>query len=118
MQKMETRAVIRTADTAPRVPCPCGTSTRIFTRPEMDTASLHVTEMTASTPHYHRLMTEYYYVLEGEGTMILDGQSHPVQPGHTVYIPPGTRHSLQSELGVKAIVFAVPAFMPDDEYFD
>lgn len=109
---------VRRADDAPTVPCPCGTSTRIVTGADGLGCSLHVTEIRDSVRHYHRTTTEVYYVLEGTGRMDLDGETVSIGPGTVVTIEPGTRHRLVSESGVRTIVFGVPAFDPDDEYFD
>jgi mannose-6-phosphate isomerase-like protein (cupin superfamily) len=109
---------VRRAGTAPTVPCPCGQSTRIITQADGVGCSLHVTEIRDSVRHYHRAVTEVYYVLEGTGQMELNDEIVEVGPGTVVTIEPGTRHRLVSETGVRTIVFGIPAFDPDDEYFD
>jgi mannose-6-phosphate isomerase-like protein (cupin superfamily) len=40
-----------------------------------------------------------------------------VEPGTIVYIEPYTRHRLVSAEGVRTIVFGVPAYREDDEFF-
>jgi mannose-6-phosphate isomerase-like protein (cupin superfamily) len=50
--------------------------------------------------------------------MELDGDVVDVTPGSVVTIPPGTRHRLTSERGVRTIVIGVPAFDAEDEFFD
>ena len=110
--------VVRHVSTAPTVPCPCGESTRPLTSADTPTCSLHVTAIRDSILHYHRETTEVYYVLEGNGSMHLNGDIVSVDPGTVVHIEPGTRHRLVSPAGVRTIVFSIPAFRPDDEYFD
>ena len=45
------------------------------------TASLHLLDVQADAQlHYHKKITEIYFILEGEGFMELDGQRVPVQP--------------------------------------
>ena len=61
-------------------------------------------------------MTEIYLVLEGEGHLELDGELVPVRPMTTVYIKPGCRHRAVGRL--KIINIPVPAFDPEDEWFD
>lgn len=39
--------------------------------------------------HYHKLSEEFYFILEGTGTMEIDGEERPVTPGDAVLIPPG-----------------------------
>ena len=70
------------------VPCPCGTSRRIFTREDTPVANLHVTEITDSRRHYHKKATEYYYILEGSGKMELNDDVIDLAPGLAVHIAP------------------------------
>jgi mannose-6-phosphate isomerase-like protein (cupin superfamily) len=109
--------VRRLAD-APTIPCPCGERTRPLTAADHAACSLHVSFITDSVKHYHREATEVYYVLEGRGRMELNDDVIDVEPGTVVVIEPLTRHRLFSHEGVRTIVFGVPAFRPDDEYFD
>lgn len=99
------------------VPCPCGQARRAFTEEPEQTASMHVTEIkTDSQTHYHKKMTEFYYVLEGEGVMELDGESQPIRPGSAIMIRPLCRHRAVGKL--KILIVPVPAFDHDDEWFD
>lgn len=110
--------VVRHVNAAPTVPCLCGESTRPLTSADTPTCSLHVTFIKDSVLHYHRETTEVYYILEGRGRMQLNGDFVDVEPGLTILIEPNTRHRLSSTEGVRTIVFSVPAFRLDDEYFD
>ncbi|OWK43871.1 cupin domain-containing protein [Fimbriiglobus ruber] len=110
--------LVRDLADAPTVPCPCGASTRPLTAADGAPCSLHVTSITDSARHYHRETTEVYHILEGTGQMELNGEWVDVRPGTTVWIEPGTRHRLVSTGGVKTIVFGLPAFRADDEWFD
>ena len=109
--------VIAELDTIEDSLCPCGTSKRAFMDEEDGVASLHVTTIKEdSKVHYHKKMTEIYYVLEGEGTMEVDGESHPLRPGVSVMIKPGCRHRAVGKL--KIINVPIPKFDPEDEWFD
>jgi mannose-6-phosphate isomerase-like protein (cupin superfamily) len=110
--------VIRKLADAPSVPCPCGVSTRVITAADGAPCSLHVTAMRDAARHFHRATTEVYYILEGAGKIELNGHWHELEPGTAVWIEPGTRHRVESAEGLKAIVFALPAFDADDEWFD
>jgi mannose-6-phosphate isomerase-like protein (cupin superfamily) len=110
------RYLIRHEREAPQVPCPCGVSTRILTAADGAPCSLHVTTIREALLHYHQRTTEVYYILEGTGKIELDGTWYPVEPGSTVWIPPGVRHRVLSEAGLRTIVFALPAFDPADEW--
>ena len=109
-------SIVHLDDIAP-VPCPCGMTRRAFTDDPDQVASLHLVEITEDArTHYHKKMTEIYYVLEGKGEMELDGERFPVSPGSTVLIKPGCRHRAIGKL--KILNMPIPAFDPDDEWFD
>lgn len=110
--------LVRDVASAPKVPCPCGISTRALSAADTELCSLHVTCIKDSVKHYHRETTEVYYILEGWGRMELNNDVITVEPGKVIYVEPLTRHRLVSKEGVWAIVFGVPAFKGDDEYFD
>ncbi|HUR55373.1 MAG TPA: cupin domain-containing protein [Gemmataceae bacterium] len=110
--------LVRKLADAPTVPCPCGDSTRPLTRADGSPCSLHVTSIRDSVRHYHRGVTEVYFILEGRGKIELNGDWVEIEPGTTVWIEPGTRHRLVSDDGVKTIVFSIPAFDAEDEWFD
>lgn len=110
--------LVRHISEAPTVPCPCGFSTRVLTGADGAPCSLHVTTIRDSVRHYHKLTTEVYYILEGHGQIELDGTWQSIQPGSVVWIPSGTWHRLKANNEVRTIVFAIPAFNPDDEHFD
>ena len=69
-----------------------------------------------SKVHYHKKLTEIYLVLEGEGHMELDGELVPVKPMSVIYIKPGCKHRAVGKMRIVNI--PVPAFDPDDEWFD
>ncbi len=101
----------------PAVDCPCGQSRRAFLDEADGIASLHVVDIsTDARAHYHKRLTELYYILEGEGEMELDGERHPVRPGDAILIKPGCRHRAIGRLRVLNV--PVPAFDPEDEWFD
>ena len=112
------RFLVRRLADAPVVECHCGPSARLLTYPEADQINVHVTTIVDATEHYHKITTEYYYILEGNGTLYLDHQPIEVEPGTLVVIEPGVRHRLVSVTGVKTLVMGVPALDPADEYFD
>jgi mannose-6-phosphate isomerase-like protein (cupin superfamily) len=101
----------------PPVKCPCGEARRAFVAESDGVASMHVVEISADAQaHYHKRLTEIYYILEGEGQMELDGELHPVQAGDAIIIKPGCRHRAIGRLRVLNV--PVPAFDPADEWFD
>jgi mannose-6-phosphate isomerase-like protein (cupin superfamily) len=111
------RYQIARLDELPAVECPCGQARRAFVDDPDGVASLHVVEISADArAHYHRRMTEIYYILEGTGEIELDGERHPVRPGDAILIKPGCRHRAIGRL--KVLNVPVPAFDPADEWFD
>lgn len=101
----------------PAVPCPCGSTRRAFVEDADQTASVHLVEISEDAKtHYHKRLTEIYYVLEGQGEMELDGKRLPVAPGTAILIKPGCRHRAIGRLTILNI--PIPAFDPQDEWFD
>ncbi|HEY3393165.1 MAG TPA: cupin domain-containing protein [Lacipirellulaceae bacterium] len=101
----------------PPIACPCGQARRAFTDDPVGVASLHVVDISIDARvHYHKRMTEIYYILEGEGQIELDGKRHAVRPGDAILIKPLCRHRAIGRLRVLNV--PVPAFDPEDEWFD
>ena len=109
--------LITQLDEVPPVACPCGQSRRGFATPDNKLATIHLVDISIDAKtHYHKVMTEIYLVLEGEGHMELDGELHPVRPMTTILIKPGCRHRAVGKL--KIVNIPIPAFDPHDEWFD
>jgi mannose-6-phosphate isomerase-like protein (cupin superfamily) len=114
---MSKRFHITRPEEEPAVECPCGESRRAFLEEANGVASLHIVDIsTDARAHYHKRLTEIYYILEGEGEMELDGERHPVRPGDAILIKPGCRHRAIGRLRVLNV--PVPAFDAEDEWFD
>ena len=99
--------------------CPCGWSRRAFAEPDNDTATFHVVDIAADArAHYHKRLTEIYYVLEtqGEAFVELDNDRVRVFAGTAILIRPGTRHCAVGRM--KIINCCIPSFDPQDEWFD
>lgn len=103
----------------PGVPCPCGTARRAFADLAEFPLTIHLTEIKADAAlHYHRRLTETYYILECESDarMQLDDEIIPLQPGRCILIPPGVRHRAIGAM--KVLIVVSPKFDPEDEYLD
>ncbi len=99
------------------LPCPCGTTRRAFADDPDRTASVHLVEISEDArTHYHKRLTEIYVVREGEGFMELDGERVPVRPLTSILIKPGCRHRAVGTM--KILNIPIPAFDPEDEWFD
>ncbi|MBN1359910.1 MAG: cupin domain-containing protein [Sedimentisphaerales bacterium] len=78
----------------------------------------HATVPPGQATKPHRLgSAEVYYIIQGFGEMAIDNEREPVEPGCTVYIPPGATQWIDNtgdhELGFLCIVD--PAWQPQDE---
>lgn len=110
--------IIDFANIAP-VACPCGEAKRALVDVPDFPGTIHRTEIsTDARTHYHRRLTEIYYFLECEpdAQMELDGQRIAVRPQMCVLIRPGVRHRAIGRMSV--LIFVLPKFDSDDEYFD
>ena len=111
--------IVRQMSEVKPVPCPCGMSARAITSQDTNVAGLHLTEIRQDArKHYHRRLTEIYYVLEGTGSMALNRDVVPLSPGTVVMVAPGTRHAARADDVLKVLIFVAPPFDPEDEHFD
>lgn len=69
-----------------------------------------------TTPHYHEVTEEIYYILEGTGHMTVDGQRRPVGPGDAIAIAPGQSHQIDNTGTVilRFLCCCAPAYKHDD----
>lgn len=76
----------------------------------------------ATERHYHQLSEEFYFILEGTGTMEINGESREVRPGDGVLIPAGAWHQITAEpetdLPLRFLCCCAPPYSHDDTYFD
>lgn len=94
----------------------CGFKRALIAKDDDAPASVSQLRISDSREHYHKQITEYYYVLDGEGAMVLDGVEHPLGPGDLVMIRPGVRHTSKGEMDV--LIVGVPPIDMDDVHFD
>ena len=95
----------------------CGWRDRLISHEDVavnPAAWAHAVDIDGAKLHYHRIATELYYVLEGEGTVSLDGEEHPVRKGSLVHIPPGVVHGAKGKMRV--LVVGIPDIADDDYY--
>ena len=98
------------------VPWPCGSSANVFTYKDGPAANVHVTHIQDSRKHYHKDVTEIYYILDGEGSIELNGKQRSVKPGTAILIPPGVRHRTLGK--IRLLNIPIPPFDAADELFD
>jgi len=113
----EKKFLIAQLDEIPTINCPCGLTRRAYTEDVDRRASLHLLDVQKDARlHYHKKITEIYFILEGEGYLELDGEQVPVKPMTGILIKPGCRHRAVGKL--RTTIIAIPAFDPEDEWFD
>jgi len=91
----------------------CGYRRRLVSAEDAAPASVTYLAVSEAERHAHKVATELYYVLEGEGEIELDGETVPLAPGTLVMIPPGVAHRAEGD--VKTLVIGVPPFTPQDQ---
>ncbi len=112
-----TNYMIAQLDDIDSVKCPCGFSRRAFLSPDNPVATLHIVDITEDArAHYHKKLTEIYLILEGAGYMELDGERVAVKPLTAILIKPGCCHRAVGKMRIVNI--PIPAFEPEDEWFD
>ncbi|MEO8351847.1 MAG: cupin domain-containing protein, partial [Chthoniobacteraceae bacterium] len=64
----------------------------------------------ATQRHYHKLAEEFYFVLEGCGTMDLNGEKRAVVPGDCVLIPSGAWHTITAGKTLRFLCCCAPPY--------
>ena len=67
--------------------------------------------------HYHKLSEEFYFILEGRGSMEIDGESREVGPGDAILIPPGAWHTIAAREQLRFLCCCSPPYAHEDTYF-
>jgi mannose-6-phosphate isomerase-like protein (cupin superfamily) len=67
--------------------------------------------------HYHRLSEEFYFILEGTGTMEIDGERRSVLAGDAILIPPGAWHAIVAESDLRFLCCCAPPYSHEDTCF-
>jgi len=69
----------------------------------------------AEVMHYHQKSRQFFFILEGEGTMMFKDQSIKLIKGDGLEIPPGVPHQFtnSSDSDVHFLVISVPKIQGD-----
>jgi quercetin dioxygenase-like cupin family protein len=94
----------------------CGWRKTIVTHEDTPVANVSHLTIDDSKYHYHREMTEFYYVLTGGGTITLDGEKKEIAAGDMIVIKPGVWHTSDGEMEV--LILGVPAGEQTDVWFE
>ena len=70
----------------------------------------------STTPHYHPVTEEIYYILAGQALMTIDGESRQVGPGDAIAIPPGKLHQITNHgsIELKFLCCCAPGYEHTD----
>ena len=71
----------------------------------------------ATERHFHKLSEEFYFLLEGNGTMEIDGETQAVAPGDAILIPPGAWHQITADTQLRFLCACAPPYAHEDTYF-
>jgi mannose-6-phosphate isomerase-like protein (cupin superfamily) len=69
----------------------------------------------AEVRHYHVKARQFFYILEGEGTMVFEDRQVVLQKGDGFEVPPQVRHQFRNESNtdVHFLVISVPTTSGD-----
>jgi mannose-6-phosphate isomerase-like protein (cupin superfamily) len=69
----------------------------------------------AEVMHYHDLARQFFYILEGEGTMMFENEAVTMKKGDGLEIPPQVKHQFKnlSNADVHFLVISVPTTRGD-----
>ena len=94
----------------------CGFRRALVTAADTAIANVSHLKIDNSRNHYHKQMTEFYYVLKGSGEIVLDGERRPIKEGELVLIPPGVWHTSEGEMEV--LIVGVPTLETEDVHVE
>ena len=81
----------------------CGSIRCLIEESDGAAAEVHHVRIQDAKLHYHEKTDEFYYVIDGEGTMIVGDEQLPLRQGVVVYVPRGVRHKAVGALTVLTI---------------
>jgi mannose-6-phosphate isomerase-like protein (cupin superfamily) len=69
-----------------------------------------------TTPHYHPVTEEIYFILEGTGCLEIAGERRDVGPGDAIAIPPGQVHQISNtgQAVLRFLCCCAPGYEHDD----
>lgn len=71
----------------------------------------------ATERHYHGASEEFYYILEGNGTMEIDGIEKQVRPGDAILIPAKAWHQITAVEPLRFLCCCAPPYAHEDTFF-
>ena len=71
---------------------------------------------TSTLLHHHRASEEFYFILEGTGTMEIDGTRQEVGAGDAILIPCGSRHRITATSDLCFLCCCAPPYSHEDTF--
>ena len=81
----------------------CGEIRPLIEEKDGACAEVHHVRIHDAKLHYHERTDEFYYVIDGRGTMVLDDEEIERHPGVVVYVPRGVKHKAVGRLTVLTV---------------
>jgi mannose-6-phosphate isomerase-like protein (cupin superfamily) len=81
----------------------CGQIRPLIEEQDEAAGEVHHVEIDHAKLHYHKQTDEFYYVIDGNGTMILDGEEIELHKGVVIYVPRGVHHKAIGKLTVLTV---------------
>jgi mannose-6-phosphate isomerase-like protein (cupin superfamily) len=81
----------------------CGSIRPLVEETDGAAAEVHHVVIENAKLHYHARTDEFYYVIQGQGTMVIDDEEIELHEGVVVYVPRGTRHKAVGNLTILTV---------------
>jgi mannose-6-phosphate isomerase-like protein (cupin superfamily) len=81
----------------------CGQIRPLIEERDEAAGEVHHVEIHDAKLHYHERTDEFYYIIDGEGTMVLDDEEIELHKGVVVYVPRGVKHKAVGKLTVLTV---------------
>lgn len=81
----------------------CGQIRCLIEEKDGAAGEVHHVEIENAKLHYHARTDEFYYVIDGQGTMQLDDEQIELHRGVVVYVPRGVKHKAWGKLTVLTV---------------
>ena len=87
----------------------------LLKRDDMSVIQERVPPGCAEVMHYHKMARQFFYILEGEGTMVFEDREVVLKKGQGLEIPLQVKHQFknQSNTDVHFLVISVPTTRGD-----
>ena len=121
--RKDKKALIVHTDEGEKVPDICGSAIELINYNNsktslFSTAMIIIDPFKESAKHYHKIMEEIYFIIEGKGNITLDDKLYKVEPGHSIFIPAMVKHQIKntSNKALKFLSIDAPSYDEKDVY--